>query len=132
MERDDYAMPRVLLAVAFTLFVVVVALAGCSSSPKTIPATIDNGATQSSVSGVRCVPHGQRVTVTGTLRGGANAEEPGVQAIIYDSSGKQIGLFGMGEPVLPGHSQGFTLTVSTTATPARCVVGAITVGGIAR
>jgi hypothetical protein len=122
---------------AALIIVVGVAVAGCSSSPKTIPATIDipttigTGVTQVRVSGVRCVPHGRSVTVTGTLTGWRTAAEPGVEATIYDSDGKQIGQFVTGEPLSPGQSHGFTLTGTTTGMAARCVVYATVVGGSA-
>jgi hypothetical protein len=112
---------RALPVVAFAL-AIGVAVAGCSSG-QSIHTTVFNRATQASVSGIRCAPHGRSVTVTGTLTGHATAAEPAVRATIYDSRGDQIGDLTSGEAVYNGESQAFRLTVRINGPPARCVVG---------
>lgn len=116
------------LPVAAFVLAVGVAVAGCSSG-QSIQATVSNGATQASVSGVRCAPHGRSVIVTGTLTGHGTAAEPGVRATIYDSRGDQVGELTSGEALYNGESQAFRLTVGINGPPARCVVSGTVVGG---
>lgn len=110
------------------LLVLAYPLAACTSSAPSAPTLPikGQGATYAAVaSGLQCTPHGQSVTITGTLTGAANVPAySGVAGYVFDGSGMQIG--SADGPILTlnhGQSQSFTITVSVTDTPASCVVG---------
>jgi hypothetical protein len=126
VRRVTRALPLAVFAVAIGLTV-----AGCSSG-QSIQATISNGATQASVSGVRCAPGDRDVIVTGTLTAHASTAEPAVRATVYNSHGNRIGELNSGKALNAGESQPFRLTVAINGFPARCVVGGTVVGDSVR
>jgi hypothetical protein len=102
-------------------------LAGCSPSASQIPAKVAASNSGATVSGVHCAAQGHTVTVTGSVDGMSTSHaQIGVDATVYDSAGAKVGqTIGPSEHV-HGKPVAFSLTVTTSANPARCLVNGAT------